>query len=73
MKSIISLLFPEKPVKSFPKLMISFNNEVIVLMIKKDTGTIVYSIDSSFPIGRMSNNWDSRFRDYDGSVTLSND
>ena len=59
---------------SFPKLMIGKTSGVIVLMFEHGVGTVVHVGDSGYVIGQRIQYWDMRnFKDYTGSVTITNE
>lgn len=56
----------------FPKLMIT-KKGTLVLFYDKNVGTCMVSIDSNSEVGRFDTDWDmSSFKDFNGSITLSN-
>lgn len=59
--------------KPFPKLMVSPQGRV-VLMIKRSVGTVVYeSTPKAFKVGHQDSLWEmSYFADYEGTIELSN-
>jgi len=79
MKSIVNNS-TQKPEIKFPKLMIHPTTKAIILATKFGDGSdfnrpygILLSNDGSkYPVGEISL-WSSEFKDFDGSVTISND
>jgi len=62
----------ESPAK-FPKLMISKNDESIVLFTRDRVGTVVFNIFGGYFIGEHKTDWNiTTFKDFEGSVSLSN-
>jgi hypothetical protein len=62
-----------KKQKSFPKLMIS-NDGQIVLFIIQSIGTVVYSNSNNCKVGYYSNAWNMDiYNDFDGEITLKNE
>lgn len=64
-------------VRSFPKLMIHSNKEIIILAESQEDnkyiGVIVYSKIPLFnPVGKYKNDW-INFEDFFGEITLSNE
>lgn len=58
----------------FPKLMKGVTTSVIVLFTKEKEGTVVNGDGSIYKTGHHSDQWAfSRFEEYHGTVTLSND
>lgn len=72
MKSTTSELKVIEP-KPFPKLMEAENGTIVLFQSKENGVCVCQKIDSLF-VGEYHNCWDMGvFRDYNGSVTLSND
>lgn len=68
MKAIVN----EIKKSEYPKLMISGDD--IVLFVKLEEGTLVSSIGRPEDVGEYSESWDMVvFKDFKGTVTLSND
>lgn len=71
----------EKPSKSFPKLMVYDSVEygqTIILAIgmnrDKINGIVISSTNIDNEVGKCSDHWKSNyFKDFEGSITLSND
>jgi len=65
---------PEKKERPFPKLMISNSSGLIVLMEAPGEGSTLTKSVGWPTIGRHHKHWDiDCFRDYNGSITLSNE
>lgn len=58
----------------FPKLMICDEKRFVVLMVENKTGVVIYAADTrSWKVGGRCSDWDmSRFKDFNGTVALSN-
>ena len=65
------------PTRAFPKLMQlypSSQGDIIVLMYNKNgEGTIIYSDYTSLPVGEYRRFGLSAYKDFEGTLTLSND
>ncbi len=73
MKSIVTD-GPAPVEKPFPKLMISNQNNIIVLMTGRKSGFVIGNATSQQRLGYYSKIWTSEnFSDYTGTVKLSND
>ncbi len=73
MKSIVTD-GPAPGEKPFPKLMISSQNNTIVLMVNQGSGSVVGNAIKLQPLSFYSESWMMQnFTDYTGTVTLSND
>ena len=58
-------------VPTYPRLMISKHTKAVLLMTSDSAGTVVYSDDEGYPIGRHSDNWiPIKFKKYHGEVHL---
>lgn len=61
----------EKKTNDYPKLMT--DDEVIILCEARGEGVVVHSKNDKYDLGDWSDDWSmTRFRDYEGKVTLSN-
>lgn len=60
--------------KPFPKLMINTRTGLIAMMINPTTGVVIVKAASSMDVGEYSCCLTDKFyKDFEGSVTLSND
>ena len=74
MKSIVNNNTLEPKVKPFPKLMINPNCDAIWLVFSKNIGTLVSVGGSLFSLGETCTTLCiDNHKDFEGSVTLSND
>ena len=69
--------YKEENVSSiYPKLMIEDREGIealIILFTKSGEGTVVYSENEDYPVGKHSDTWTNPyFRDFTGEITLSN-
>lgn len=65
---------PKKSTSEYPKLMINEYEEIIVLMINDEIGTVIHSNDDSWKIGDYEESWEmDGFKDFYGTIELSND
>jgi len=78
MKSIVNNII-QKPEPKFPKLMILPTTRTIILATKYGSGSeagrpygMLVANPGAYPIGELSY-WAEEFKDFEGSVTLSND
>ncbi len=74
MKSVVNVE-NAKAEKPFPKLMISESGR-IVLFSKLGCGTVLREpeVETAYSIGHYSDTWSlTKFTDFNGTVTLSND
>lgn len=73
MKSIVNQKEEVKE-KGFPKLMISESSKNVVWFSKSEVGVVVYSENIVQPVGYTYCDWNmDYFKDFNGTVTLSND
>ncbi len=71
MKSVVN---QPQSVKTFPKLMVSKMSNAVVFFYDDFKGIVVSDARNEYGIGHHSTDWImDNFKDFNGSITLSND